>query len=113
MVYTGRNPRPVYHCDNPNLLLGQKRCITFCGFRADKLISDGVLEAVAPFVIDAAIEARAMVSQAVEADRRGVLQRKSRQDVTLIDAACSRTDVGSFQRVALMRERYVCSQAAT
>ncbi len=58
VVYTGRNPRPVYRCDTPNLLLGQKRCITFGGLRADKLITDAVLEVVAPFAIDAAIEAR-------------------------------------------------------
>ena len=93
VVYTGRTPRPVYRCDNPNLLLGQKRCITFGGFRPDKLIADAVLEAVAPFAIDAAIEARAMLNQAAE-DKRLVLEmelQQARYDASLAErryAAC-------------------------
>ena len=54
VVYTGRTPRPVYRCDNPNLLLGQKRCITFGGARVEQLVSDAILEAVSPLAIDAA-----------------------------------------------------------
>lgn len=93
VVYTGRTPRPVYRCDNPNLLLGQNRCITFGGFRPDKLIADAVLEAVAPFAIDAAIEARAMLNQAAE-DKRLVLEmelQQARYDASLAErryAAC-------------------------
>lgn len=93
VVYTGRNPRPVYRCDTPNLLLGRKRCITFGGFRADKLITDAVLEAVAPFAIDAAIEARDMVNRTME-DKRSVLEmelQQARYDASLAErryAAC-------------------------
>jgi excisionase family DNA binding protein len=93
VVYTGRTPRPVYRCDNPNLLLGQKRCITFGGFRPDKLIADAALEAVAPFAIDAAIEARSMLNQAAE-DKRLVLEmelQQARYDASLAErryAAC-------------------------
>ncbi|MCR9111550.1 MAG: zinc ribbon domain-containing protein, partial [Rhodobacteraceae bacterium] len=93
VVYTGRTPRPVYRCDNPDLLLGQKRCITFGGFRPDKLIADAVLEAVAPFAIDTAIEAHAMLNQAAE-DKRLVLEmelQQARYDASLTErryAAC-------------------------
>jgi excisionase family DNA binding protein len=93
VVYTGRKPRPVYRCDTPNLLLGQKRCITFGGFQADKLITDAVLEVVAPFAIDAAIAARAMVSRAMEG-KRSVLEmelQQARYDASLAErryAAC-------------------------
>lgn len=73
MVYNGKTPRPVYRCDNPNLLLGQKRCIIFGGRRADKLISDAVLQAAAPLAIDAAIEAQAIVRQAMD-DKRSLLE---------------------------------------
>jgi len=63
VVYTGRKPRPVYRCDNPNLLLGRKRCITFGGARAENLVSAAVLEAVAPFAIEAAIEAQTIMTR--------------------------------------------------
>lgn len=84
---------PVYRCDKPNLLLGKKRCITFGGLRAGKLVTDAVLEAVAPFAIDAAIEARAMVSRTME-DKRSVLEmelQQARCDASLAErrnAAC-------------------------
>jgi Recombinase/Recombinase zinc beta ribbon domain len=55
VVYAGRRPRPVYRCDNPNLLLGQKRCLTFGGARADRLVATAVLDAVQPLAIDAAL----------------------------------------------------------
>jgi len=64
VVYAGRKPRPVYRCDNPNLLLGHKRCFTFGGARAEKLVSAAVLDAVAPVAIDAAIEAQALMTRA-------------------------------------------------
>lgn len=93
VVYAGRKPRPVYRCDNPNLLLGQKRCITFGGARAEKLITDAVLEAVAPLAIDGALEARAIMSRAME-DKRSVLElelQQARYEATLAErryAAC-------------------------
>lgn len=78
VVYTGRKPRPVYRCDTPNLLLGQKRCVAFGGARADKLVSDAVLEAVAPLAIEASIAAQASMSKATE-EKRAVLELELQQ----------------------------------
>ncbi len=57
VVYTGRKPRPVYRCDRPNLMLGAARCIRFGGARADKAVTEAILQAVAPIAITAAQEA--------------------------------------------------------
>ena len=78
MVYTGRKPRPVYRCDTPNLLLGRKRCVAFGGARADKLVADAVLEAVAPLAIEASIAAQAAMSKAAE-EKRTVLELELQQ----------------------------------
>lgn len=78
VVYTGRKPRPVYRCDNPNLLLGRKRCIVFGGARAEKLVTGAVLEAVAPLAIEASIAAQAAMSKAAE-EKRGVLDLELQQ----------------------------------
>jgi len=78
VVYAGRKPRPVYRCDNPNLLLGQKRCITFGGARAESLVAEALLEAVAPLAIDAAIAAQAAMSKAAQ-DKRSVLELELEQ----------------------------------
>jgi excisionase family DNA binding protein len=93
VVYAGRTHRPVYRCDNPNLLLGHKRCFTFGGARAEQLIVEAILEAVAPMAIDAALEAQLCVTKAEE-DRRQLLQLELKQaqyDATLAErryAAC-------------------------
>jgi len=93
VVYTGRKPRPVYRCDNPNLLLGRKRCLTFGGRRAEDLVFDAVLGVLAPHAIEAATEARAMVKQTME-DKRAVLEMElsqARYDAKLAErryAAC-------------------------
>ena len=78
VVYTGRTPRPVYRCDTPNLLLGQKRCITFGGARAEKLVAAALLDAVAPLAIEAAIAAQSAMSKAAQ-DRRSVLELELQQ----------------------------------
>lgn len=78
VVYTGRKPRPVYRCDNPNLLLGRKRCIVFGGARAEKLVTGAVLEVVAPLAIEASIAAQAVMSKAAE-EKRGVLELELQQ----------------------------------
>ncbi len=78
VVYAGRTHRPVYRCDNPNLLLGRKRCFTFGGARAEKLIVSAVLDAVAPLAIDAALEAQICVTKAEE-DRRRLLELELKQ----------------------------------
>ncbi len=93
VVYAGRTHRPVYRCDNPNLLLGHKRCFTFGGARAEKLIVGAVLEAVAPLAIDAALEAQICVTK-TEEERRQLLELELKQvqyDATLAErryAAC-------------------------
>ena len=93
VVYAGRTHRPVYRCDNPNLLLGRKRCFTFGGARAETLIAGALLEAVAPLAIDAALEAQVYVTRAEE-DRRQLLELELKQaqyDATLAErryAAC-------------------------
>jgi prevent-host-death family protein len=44
VVYAGRGqPRPVYRCDRPNLMLGLPRCLTFGGPRIDTAIAEEVL----------------------------------------------------------------------
>ena len=78
VVYAGRKPRPVYRCDNPNLLLGQKRCITFGGARAESLVAEALLEAVAPLAIDAAIATQTAMSKAAQ-DKRSVLELELEQ----------------------------------
>lgn len=93
VVYAGRTHRPVYRCDNPNLLLGQKRCFTFGGARAETLIVSAVLEAVAPLAIEAALQAQIYMTKAEE-DRRQLLELELKQaeyDATLAErryAAC-------------------------
>ena len=70
VVYNGRYPRPVYRCDNPNLLLGQKRCFSFGGKRIDKAIAAETLCAVAPMAIEAAMEAERMLRGEDQGRRR-------------------------------------------
>jgi excisionase family DNA binding protein len=58
VVYAGRGqPRPVYRCDRPNLMLGLPRCLTFGGPRIDAAIAEEVLRAVEPMAIEAALQA--------------------------------------------------------
>ena len=39
VFYTGRYPRPVYRCEQPNVQLGQRRCLTVAGKRIDETAS--------------------------------------------------------------------------
>ncbi len=63
VVYAGKTPRPVYRCDNPNLLLGEARCITFGGARVEEAVTAELLRALAPLAITAAREAGDMEKQ--------------------------------------------------
>jgi DNA invertase Pin-like site-specific DNA recombinase len=63
VVYAGRKPRPVYRCDNPNLMLGEARCLTFGGARVEEAVAVELLRAVKPVAIAAALEAKTMVHQ--------------------------------------------------
>ena len=91
--YKGRKSHPVYRCDRANLFLGQRRCITFGGRRVDQRITDAVLDVLVPHGIEAAVEARKMVKQAME-DKRSILEMELQQakyDVSLAQrryAAC-------------------------
>jgi hypothetical protein len=48
VLYTGRYPRPIYRCEQPNLQLGQRRCLSVAGKRIDETIAAEMLRAVAP-----------------------------------------------------------------
>ncbi len=93
VVYAGRTHRPVCRCDNPNLLVGHKRCFTSGGARAEERVVGALLEAVAPLAIDAATEAQVCVAREEEG-RRQLLEPEPRQaqhDATLAErrhAAC-------------------------
>ncbi len=63
VVYTGKYSRSVYRCDNPNLLLGKARCITFGGARVEEAVTAELLRALAPLAIAAAREAGNMEKQ--------------------------------------------------
>ena len=78
VVYAGRKPRPVYRCDNPNLLLGRKRCLTFGGAHAERSVAAALLEAVAPLAIEAAVAAQAAMNKAAQ-DKRSVLELELQQ----------------------------------
>jgi hypothetical protein len=53
VLYTGRYPRPVYRCEQPNVQLGQRRCLSVAGKRIDETIAAEMLRAVAPMAIEA------------------------------------------------------------
>ena len=61
VFYTGRYPRPVYRCEQPNVQLGQRRCLTVAGKRIDETIAVEMLRAVTPMAIEAAEEAERML----------------------------------------------------
>src|SRR3979411_3437829 len=67
---TGRYPRPIYRCEQPNIQLGQRRCLSVAGKRIDETIAAEMLRAVAPMAIEAAEEAERMLRDE-EQDRRG------------------------------------------
>lgn len=108
VVYTGRTPRPVYRCDNPNLLLGQKRCITFGGARADRLVSAAVLEAVSPLAIDAALQAQALMTRQQE-ERRSVMElelEQARYEASLAERRYASCDPSNRLIAAELEKRW-------
>jgi DNA invertase Pin-like site-specific DNA recombinase len=71
VAYTGLPPgRPVYRCDNPNLMLGLPRCLTFGGSRVDAAIAAELLRVVEPVAIEAALEAERMHMETQSARHR-------------------------------------------
>ena len=93
VVYTGRYPRPVYRCEQPNVQLGQRRCLSVAGKRIDETIAAEMLLAVAPMAIEAAEEAERMLRD-VDQDRRriaGLELQQAQYDASLAErryAAC-------------------------
>jgi len=90
---TGRYPRPVYRCEQPNIQLGQRRCLRVAGKRIDETIAVEMLRAVAPMAIEAAEEAERMLRDE-DQDRRRIAELELQQaqyDASLAErryAAC-------------------------
>jgi DNA invertase Pin-like site-specific DNA recombinase len=78
VVYTGRYPRPVYRCEQPNVQLGQRRCLSVAGKRIDETIAAEMLRAVAPMAIEAAEEAERMLRDE-DQDRRRIAELELQQ----------------------------------
>ncbi len=70
VLYTGRYPRPIYRCEQPNVQLGQRRCLSVAGKRIDETIAAEMLRAVAPMAIEAAKEAERMLRDEDQERRR-------------------------------------------
>src|SRR6201997_3566138 len=93
VLYTGRYPRPIYRCEQPNIQLGQRRCLSVAGKRIDETIAAEMLRAVAPMAIEAAEEADRMLRDE-DQDRRRIAElelQQARYDASLAErryAAC-------------------------
>jgi DNA invertase Pin-like site-specific DNA recombinase len=93
VLYTGRYPRPIYRCEQPNVQLGQRRCLTVAGKRIDETIAVEMLRAVTPMAIEAAEEAERMLRDE-DQDRRRIAEMELQQaqyDASLAErryAAC-------------------------
>jgi DNA invertase Pin-like site-specific DNA recombinase len=93
VLYTGRYPRPIYRCEQPNVQLGQRRCLTVAGKRIDATIAAEMLRAVTPMAIEAAEEAERMLRDE-DQDRRRIAELELQQaqyDASLAErryAAC-------------------------
>jgi DNA invertase Pin-like site-specific DNA recombinase len=82
VVYTGRYPRPVYRCEQPNAQLGQRRCLSVAGKRIDETIAAEMLRAVTPMAIEAAEEAERMLKDE-DQDRRRIAELELQQASTM------------------------------
>jgi DNA invertase Pin-like site-specific DNA recombinase len=93
VLYTGRYPRPLYRCEQPNVQLGQRRCLSVAGKRIDETIAAEMLRAVTPMAIEAAQEAERMLRDE-DQDRRRIAELELQQaqyDASLAErryAAC-------------------------
>jgi len=93
VLYTGRYPRPIYRCEQTNVQLGLRRCLSVAGKRIDETIAAEMMHAVAPMAIEAAAEAERMLRDENE-DRRRIAKLELQQaqyDASLAErryAAC-------------------------
>jgi DNA invertase Pin-like site-specific DNA recombinase len=121
VLYTGRYPRPIYRCEQPNVQLGQRRCLSVAGKRVDETIAAEMLRAVAPMAIEAAEEADRMLRDE-DQDRRRIAELELQQaqydaslaerryaacdpDNRLIAAQLEKAWETALQRVERCRER--------
>src|SRR5215204_505437 len=121
VLYTGRYPRPIYRCEQPNIQLGQRRCLSVAGKRIDETIAAEMLRAVAPMAIEAAQEAERMLRDEGK-DRRHIAELELQQaqydaslaerryaacdpDNRLIAAQLEKAWEAALQRVERCRER--------
>jgi DNA invertase Pin-like site-specific DNA recombinase len=121
VLYTGRYPRPIYRCEQPNVQLGQRRCLSVAGKRIDETIAAEMLRAVAPIAIEAAEEAERMLRDE-DQDRRRIAELELQQaqydaslaerryaacdpDNRLIAAQLEKAWETALQRVERCRER--------
>ena len=121
VLYTGRYPRPIYRCEQPNVQLGQRRCLSVAGKRIDETIAVEMLRAVAPMAIEAAGEADRMLRDE-DQDRRRIAELELQQaqydaslaerryaacdpDNRLIAAQLEKAWETALQRVERCRER--------
>src|ERR1700732_2220535 len=121
VLYTGRYPRPIYRCEQPNVQLGQRRCLSVAGKRIDETIAAEMLRAVAPMAIEAAEEAERMLRDE-DQERRRIAELELQQaqydaslaerryaacdpDNRLIAAQLEKAWETSLQRVECCRER--------
>src|ERR1700680_1242225 len=121
VLYTGRYPRPVYRCEQPNVQLGQRRCLTVAGKRIDETIAVEMLRAVTPMAIEAGEGAERMLRDE-DHDRRRIAELELQQaqydaslaerryaacdpDNRLIAAQLEKAWETSLERVERCRER--------
>ena len=121
VLYTGRYPRPIYRCEQPNVQLGQRRCLSVAGKRIDETIAAEMLRAVAPMAIEAAEEAERMLRDE-DRERRRIAELELQQaqydaslaerryaacdpDNRLIAAQLEKAWETALQRVERCRER--------
>jgi DNA invertase Pin-like site-specific DNA recombinase len=121
VMYTGRYPRPIYRCEQPNVQLGQRRCLSVAGKRIDEIIAAEMLRAVAPMAIEAAEDAERMRTDE-DQDRRRIAELELQQaqydaslaerryaacdpDNRLIAAQLEKAWEAALQRVESCRER--------
>jgi excisionase family DNA binding protein len=92
VAYYGRSGL-AYRCDNPNLMLGSPRCLTFGSSRVEAGVTRELLRAVEPIAVEAAQEAERLRMEKVN-DRRRILEldlQQARYEASLAErryAAC-------------------------
>ncbi len=72
VAYYGRSGGG-YRCDNPNLMLGAPRCLTFGSSRVEAAIGRELLRAVEPIAVEAALEAERRRMERLN-ERRRILE---------------------------------------